>query len=230
MSTHIYIRKPDKEYLNDNYDKLLSALHTDRKKKTQRYTNRSAACMSIAAGLMLEEVASECLMLMPGDIQIGVEYNGKPYIIGYDNFFYNISHSGDYVAIAYGDRPVGVDIEHIRCGGMRKTDVAVARRCFTDEEYAYVTADDELFTERFCRIWTMKESLLKLKGIGVSIPLDSFSADLSSITHVNTYDEIGTAITAGVKDKPYQYLSLVIEDYILTLCDGDVSDVNIVIK
>lgn len=247
--THIYIRKIDREYISNNYESLLEKLHADRRTKTARYNNREAAVTSVAAGLLLEEIVEKELKLLPVDIQISEGKSGKPYICGYEDFNYNLSHSGDYVVMAYGDIPVGIDIEHIHKDGMRKNDIAVAKRCFTVDEYSYITGAYQNAPDRFCMIWTMKESYLKLMGTGISVPLNSFEIDVLAITKTsidcnsghnnyrhNNYsnnkcsdncDEI-TGITTHIKNKPYQYLSFKYDDYIITLCAENISDVRLV--
>lgn len=125
--------------------------------------------------------------------------------------------------LAYGDVPLGVDIEQIR----EKDNLRVARRCFTEREYAYVSGqkevvsqepadshgglaeklrfkpDDSLSAERFFYLWTMKESYLKLTGDGISVPLNSFEIDpVQKIV-------IGT---------PYRYFMLRMDDYWISVC------------
>lgn len=79
---------------------------------------------------------------------------------------YNISHAGEYVVVALADDSVGVDIECKEDEGFR-----VTRRMFTDIEKKYVAED----SSRFRDIWTIKESFLKCIGIGISVPIDSFT-------------------------------------------------------
>ena len=66
------------------------------------------------------------------EIPVSWEYlqNGKPRLLKYLNFFYNISHSGDYAICAVSDSEVGVDIQKIR-----KPDMRIAKRYFTEDEY-----------------------------------------------------------------------------------------------
>ncbi len=247
--TYIYIRKIDREYISKNYENLLAKLHADRRVKTARYNNREVAVTSVAAGLLLEEIVEEKLKLLPDDIHISEGESGKPYICGYEDFNYNLSHSGEYVVMAYGDSPLGIDIERIHKDGMQKKDIAVAKRCFTADEYLYITGDDKKVPDRFCMIWTMKESYLKLTGAGISVPLNSFEIDVFDMSKTsidcnsehnnyrynncsnnncsnNNCDDI-TGITTHLKDKPYQYLSFKYDDYIITLCAKNISDVRL---
>lgn len=84
---------------------------------------------------------------------------------------FNLSHSGDYAVCAIGDVPVGVDVQ---CPEKNQGDLAAY--FFTGAEQQWIAQagdpDDEI--RRFTRIWTRKESYLKLLGIGLNMELDSF--------------------------------------------------------
>ena len=69
------------------------------------------------------------------------------------------------------DVPVGCDVERIQ-----PIELDIARRYFFGSEYESIASvtDDERY-DRFYRFWTLKESFVKLKGDGLSRPLDSFS-------------------------------------------------------
>ena len=50
--------------------------------------------------------------------------NGKPYFSDIGDFFFNISHSGDYLILAWSCHEIGVDMESVRnCPDFQK-------RCF----------------------------------------------------------------------------------------------------
>lgn len=78
----------------------------------------------------------------------------------------NLSHSGTRVLCALSDRPVGCDVEQIRAANL-----PLARRFFSPEEYEQLAAlptgaaQDALFFH----LWTRKESLMKARGLGVSM-------------------------------------------------------------
>ncbi len=80
----------------------------------------------------------------------------KPYDVTGETEF-SISHSGNYVAVAVGDEPVGIDIQvH------DQDDIQMFNPFFTKEERVYVGSD----TGRFYRAWTAIESLAKITGLG----------------------------------------------------------------
>ncbi len=87
---------------------------------------------------------------------------GKPYLRDYPNIHFNISHSGQYVACAVADRPVGIDVQAI---GAYRPDVAV-RMC-NEEELAGIEASDNPATG-FTKLWTRKEAYLKMLGCGIA--------------------------------------------------------------
>lgn len=97
-----------------------------------------------------------------------VYYNeyGKPYL---DNgLYFNISHSKNVIVCVISDREVGIDIEYLRYSD------SVIRKCFNDKERVVSLNNKEIFTI----IWTIKESYVKLLGIGLEYGLnnvDSFS-------------------------------------------------------
>ena len=45
------------------------------------------------------------------EVRIEKDEKGKPYLEGYPDLYLSISHSGPYIACAFGDKPVGVDTE-----------------------------------------------------------------------------------------------------------------------
>jgi hypothetical protein len=47
-------------------------------------------------------------------LQIEYGKNGKPYLPDYPGIYFNISHSGDYVAVALSCHPVGIDVQEKR--------------------------------------------------------------------------------------------------------------------
>lgn len=207
---YVIIRKVDQAYIEQNYDRLLSALYPARREAVERFRNKRAACVSVAAGLLLQETVERELGLKAPELQIGVGQQGKPYIMGCEHFQYNLSHSGEYVVLAYGAERLGIDIEQIR-----DKDLAVARRCFTEREYAYVVHGDEKSDEeqedvqtRFFRIWTMKESYLKLTGKGISVPLNSFEVNPHALCVENT---------------KYRFFTMRREEYYIALCAENAS-------
>lgn len=89
------------------------------------------------------------------------EHNGKIY----REVYFSVSHSGDYAVCALDDHPVGIDIEVIG-----KESRNIAERFFARDELEYITD-----TGSFYHIWTLKESFMKVVGLGMRLPMDAFS-------------------------------------------------------
>ncbi len=96
---------------------------------------------------------------------------GKPEVNG---IYFNISHSKDYVICAVSEKPVGCDIEKVEAARMN-----VAKKAFTAKEQAYMDGVSEpKKAEAFYRLWTMKESYLKMTGEGMHFPLKQVQLQL----------------------------------------------------
>ena len=132
-----------------------------RKKQIEKYVRLEDKARSLAAGLLMRHVCG-----VTDDAQIFYGKDCKPYT---KNMKFNISHSGDYVALAVAESEVGVDIEKIR-GYSEK----VAARCFTADELEWMGRRGTC--ESFFRLWTAKESLMKALGLGLKLAPKSFSA------------------------------------------------------
>lgn len=98
-------------------------------------------------------------------------HRGKPYIEAAP-FCFNISHADGLVVCAISESEVGIDAESIR-----ETTDRVMKRCYSDNEIAYVNSAANKDTE-FTRLWTLKESYVKLTGEGIATDLKSVCFDL----------------------------------------------------
>lgn len=127
---------------------------------------------------------------------------GKPYVKERKDFHFNISHSGDFVVLAWGDKPVGIDIEQIR--GDAKIE-KLARRHFTQPEQDYVFRGEEAEkSHRFFQIWTAKESYLKYLGTGLSKSLQSFDVRSMDFPHFFTQTLGDCCLTLCTEDGEFQ--------------------------
>lgn len=126
----------------------IDCLHFERDKK-----------LSLGAELLLK-VALQKEGFEYGTILLGE--HGKPYMEG---VCFNLSHSGDKVMCAISDHEVGCDVEKLKA-----FDMNIAKRFFCETEFEWIDNQDE----RFCRLWTLKESFLKATGLGMKLPFHRF--------------------------------------------------------
>ena len=73
-------------------------------------------------------------------------------------YYYNISHSKDYVAIVTSENPIGIDIEKTR-----KIPNYLINYLNNDKEKSYIYQNKYNIYNRFFEIFTLKESYLKMK-------------------------------------------------------------------
>lgn len=150
-----------------DYEKLYARASSERKSRADRYRRREDSIRCI--------VADALLGLLPGFVPENLKRTpeGKPYLQDRDDLYFNLSHSGRWVVIAWGNCPVGIDVEQLHMDVGKEN---IARRYFCPHEQAYVfSAEGEEREKRFFQIWTMKESYLKYLGTGITRPLNSFS-------------------------------------------------------
>ncbi len=144
--------------------RMLRYLHGGRKIQTMKYMQADDRRRSLGAGILLAEALPR-YGARPEDITLGPE--GKPQVEG---IYFNLSHSVRMAVCAVGKQPVGCDVEKIDKEPDKMADhffhpgeTDLLHRCETKRR-------DELFF----RLWTLKESYLKMTGEGLRLPLNSF--------------------------------------------------------
>jgi 4'-phosphopantetheinyl transferase len=120
---------------------------------------------------VLRTLLSGYLHLPAAGIEFTANENGKPAVLE-AGIRFNVSHSGDYALLAFAeDADVGVDVERLR-GGRVVGDLA--RRVLSPSEFERFAALAERDREKaFFQIWTLKESVLKAMGSGLSVAPES---------------------------------------------------------
>lgn len=132
----------------------------------------------IVAHVALRRVLARRIGCAPAEVAFRESEFGKPSlaVAGLDGLLdFNLSHSGDRVAIAVTDGlPVGIDVEAAK---EMADPLELAERFFSAPEAIYVKdgARPGGMLERFLRVWTAKEAFIKQRGMGLSMRLDSFS-------------------------------------------------------
>lgn len=174
----------------DIYNRLYEKASPERKSQADRYLRQEDKLRCVTAYALLRRVVGleEC--------QIEKNEYGKPYIKDREDFHYNLSHSGRYVVIAWGDSEIGVDVQQHNCSVDIET---IAKRFFTADEQAYIQKD----FLRFYEIWTKKESYLKFTGKGLKKSLGSFSTLLpdSGIRYRHRYLDGGYSLSLCTIEK-----------------------------
>lgn len=136
---------------------LSSELPKARLEKAVRLLSLEKRKESAGAGLLLARILPRFSARAE---EVFADERGK---LLHPRLFLSLAHGGGMAVLAVGDRPVGCDVE--RLSRVRE---GVLRR-FLKEERAFVEeAGKEAREGAFYRIWTGKESYLKLTGEGLS--------------------------------------------------------------
>ena len=146
---------------------ILKMLPQERAERIRRMKAEKSRKQSMAAGLLLEYAFRE-MGFSGKELTFLKNADGKPYIKERPELYYNLSHSGVYVALVLDNCPVGIDIEETR-----ERSKKLAERFFSEAEKECLL--NQWSDEAFTRVWTRKESFLKATGFGMRMPLDAFS-------------------------------------------------------
>lgn len=151
-----------------NYFELLSI---EEKIRANKYIQLKDSQRFIIARGILKQLASQYLHIPASEITICIGPNKKPYIrsSSIKPLDYNISHSGNWIIIAFGLGNFGIDIEQIQTTFNYESLLPV---CFSQIEQDYIT-NHSISRELFYRLWTRKESMVKAtaRGLDDNLPL-----------------------------------------------------------
>ena len=189
----IYILKTDRNMEKGDFDRLLDCVSEEKKKRILRF-HRYADAQRTLLGDVLARYAI-CKRSGAGDEKLGNLYKnlvftaneyGKPLLLEPNGICFNISHSGSWVVCAVDDAAVGIDVEIIK-----PIDFKVAERFFSGNEYiSLMNQPEETRPAYFYKLWTLKESYIKMIGKGLSIPLNSFTMNIQNCgIHVSVGNE-----------------------------------------
>lgn len=203
MRAQIYVANINNmDVRKDELEKLLPPL---RAKAVHKYKDVQARLRSTVAWLLLEKILAGGKKIHENLLQYG-KY-GKPRLKGYPH--YNLSHAGQYVALAIADTQIGVDIEPWKEGDF----LALASVAFHSVEQEQLKLD--IGMESYFDTWVLKEAYLKMSGLGLSGDPRSFYTE-----------KMGEKAIIKSDVKAYLQLYKDIPGYSLALCSysSDIGD------
>jgi 4'-phosphopantetheinyl transferase len=146
------------------------SISEDRIKKSSKYFHKKDKKLSIGVEILLNHALDKIGII---DHILDTDEYGKPYLKNYPDIHFNLSHSEKYVACAVSDSPVGVDIEYIH-----DIDMNIAKHYFYGTEYEYILNNNNK-KKAFFELWVLKESYMKMTGLGFRLALDEFCIELN---------------------------------------------------
>ncbi len=144
----------------------------------------------------------DCIKKIDPSLKLKFDELGKPNIIGNKSPLYiSISHSVDKYAFALASINIGIDIEKKRNFSNDEL-LRLSNKCLTEDEMKRFKLDNN----SFIKLWTIKESYVKLLGTGFSI----FPKQINVSSNVSTH---------SYQSSNYQTIDL--DDYILSIASFD---------
>lgn len=163
MNTELFIKSIND--INDNEYKNINALLDNKITNKHKLT---------AFYLLNEYFKKYKLNYKLKDIKYTL--NGKPYLD--NNLKFSISNKNDLVVVAISNHDIGVDIEEIK-----DYDKNILKYFYTKEEKKQVTN-----LEEFYKIYTLKESYIKMKDLKITdIKLDKYKKYFSKTIRYQNY-------------------------------------------
>src|SRR5262249_6080635 len=200
--------------LTERYRTLLTAAERQQQQRFYFAKDRHRYLLTRA---LVRTVLSRYVPIAACDWRFEPSRYGRPMIVNDHELVrglsFNISHADGLIVLAVTCAGlIGVDTEP----ASREIPLSIADRYFSPKEVAGVKAlPAGLQPRRLLDLWTLKESYIKARGMGVSVPLHKFSFNLDdNQAGVISFDEDFQDVPPGWRF--YQLTPS--DDYAVALC------------
>jgi len=149
----------------------------ERQQETRFYFDRDRRRYLITRALV-RTTLSRYANLSPQQWTFTSNEYGRPEISNIEpqirKLSFNISHTNHLIALGIAlDDMLGLDVENVK---HHEVSLDVADRFFSLDEISDLYKEPpERRRQRFFELWTLKESYIKARGMGLAIPLDHFA-------------------------------------------------------
>jgi len=172
---HFFYTRVDEIQNSSLLDRYRAVISEAEKKKVDRYIFEKDQHACLVTRALLRFVLSAYTREDPESFEFVENDFGKPRLKpGCSDMpiNFNLSHSSKVTAIALVlDTEIGLDVEN----HSRKIDLGIADRFFSTSESEHLGKCPEIERQSvFFDLWTLKESYIKARGMGLSIGLDKF--------------------------------------------------------
>lgn len=191
---HVWIARPDAVSGGDVLSDLLGLLSSDESRRHRRFLRATDRHHFLVAHALTRMTLSRYADVPPANWSFRPVGNGRPEIASpalTSNLRFNLSHTKGLVACAVTlNDDLGLDVENTD----RRLNLKIADHYFSPFEAEQLrTLDASQQRERFFRLWTLKESYIKARGLGLALPLDGFSfrfdGDSPSVQFADSIDD-----------------------------------------
>jgi 4'-phosphopantetheinyl transferase len=177
---HVFTAVPEQDSAPAARARCEAMLSADERARMQRFRFEHDRHMYLVAHALVRVALSRYAACAPAAWTFTAGVHGRPEIAPGTcelPLRFNLSHTRGLVAVAIAlERDVGVDVEHMY---PRSFDLDVAGHFFAPAEVAALEVlPAAARRDRFFAYWTLKESYIKARGLGLAMPLDRFAFDL----------------------------------------------------
>ena len=175
--------------------KIGETLCSARNKEIESTANEKLKAQKFYAWKTLEFAVKHGLNLSPKKIDFRKNENGKWVC---NEFYFSLSHSENFVAVAISNSPIGVDIQI-------KKDIdynSLSKKILTNHELDYFSQlPNDNKQDYIFKKWTEKESLFKLKGERVCHYKSLVANDFNLVFKLIKNGGLNYYLTAVFEDK-----------------------------
>lgn len=158
--------------------RMHALLSDDERARQRRFHFEDDRKRYLVTRALVRTVLSRYAPVDPEAWQFAANAYGRPEVdpahVEAEGLSFNVSHTKGLIALGVTRaRALGVDVENT---AVREVSLDIADRFFSPMEAAELsTVSVERRQDRFFEYWTFKESYIKARGMGLSLPLDGFS-------------------------------------------------------
>lgn len=147
-------------------EKALVSVSEQRRDHALRYRREHDRRLSLSAYCLLQQALRQEYGIGGQPLFTFNKY-GKPMLADHPDIHFSLSHCREAAACVVSSAPVGIDVE-----SLSSYDAELVERVMNTEEQQLISRSPNPRLA-FIRLWTMKESLLKLTGEGLGTDLRS---------------------------------------------------------
>ena len=174
---HVWTSTTDDAAQPSRLQAHVALLSPDERERCDRFWQEADRARFAMARAMVRNMLSRYVALAPNEWRFRIEEYGRPEVAelpaGAPDLRFNLSHTEGLVACAVTvGRDVGLDVENVH----RQLTHQVPERFFSPQEVADLRAlpqEDQALV--FFDYWTLKESYIKARGLGLALPLGQFT-------------------------------------------------------
>lgn len=175
---HVWTVKQDDPLVRSRLAAYETMLTDDELQRATRFAMADDRTRFIIGRVLARTMLSRHAEIAPREWPIQIDQRGRPELrarpAGAPDLRFNLSHTPGLIAcgVAIG-REVGVDVEYV---GRQLVHDTIPERFFSTREVADLRAlPPEEQVRVFFDYWTLKESYIKARGLGLALPLGQFT-------------------------------------------------------